>query len=44
MAEVKRRRENWSGDEAQHGLWTAQYKALLGLGRATVKRWAEVSG
>jgi hypothetical protein len=39
MAEVKRRRQDWSGDEAQHELWTAQYKALKALGKATVARW-----
>ena len=41
MAEVKRRRESWAGDEAQHEAWTAQYKALKALGKATVGRWAE---
>ena len=40
MAEVKRRRESWAGDEAQHEAWTAQYKALKALGKATVGRWA----
>ena len=40
MAEVKRRREEWSGDEATQELWTAQYRALKAMGRATVKRWA----
>ena len=41
MAEVKRRRVSWSGDEAQHDLWTTQYRALKALGKATVARWAE---
>lgn len=41
MAEVKRRRVSWSGDEAQHDLWTTQYSALRKLGKATVARWAE---
>ena len=39
MAEVKRRREHWSGDEATQDLWVAQYRALKAMGRATVKRW-----
>ena len=39
MAEVKRRRPDWSGDEATQELWVAQYRALKTMGRATVKRW-----
>ena len=39
MAEVKRRRLEWSGDEATQELWVAQYQALKALGKATVKRW-----
>ena len=39
MTEVKRRREEWSADEAQHDLWVAQYRALVALGKATVARW-----
>ena len=41
MAEVKRRRDFWSGDEAQHDVWTAQYRTLKALGKATVKQWGE---
>ena len=41
MAEVKRRRPDWSGDEATQELWVAQYRALKTMCRATVKRWAE---
>ena len=41
MAEVKRRREDWDSDEIQHDAWTAQYRALKTLGKATVRQWAE---
>lgn len=41
-AEVKRRREDWSADDATQELWVAQYKALRALGRATVARWKAV--
>lgn len=45
MAEVKRRRKDWGADEATQDRWTAQYKALRALGRATVSAWepAEVA-
>ena len=41
MAEVKRRRRNWSADTATQELWTQQYRALRKLGRAVVARWSE---
>jgi hypothetical protein len=41
-AEVKRRRESWTADQPTQDVWTAQYKALTSLGKATVARW-EVS-
>ena len=41
MAEVKRRREGWTADEATQDVWVEQYRALRKLGRVTVARWAE---
>ena len=38
-AEVKRRRLLWTADDATQAVWTAQYKALNRLGKATVARW-----
>ncbi len=38
MAEVKRRRQSWTADEATQELWVSQYKALRALGKATVAR------
>ena len=43
MAEVKRRRRNWSADTATQELWTQQYRALRKLGRAVVARWTEAA-
>lgn len=39
MAGVKRRRNGWSADELTQAVWTAQYKALKAMGKATVARW-----
>lgn len=39
MKEVKRRRADWTADEATQELWVEQYRALKMLGRATVGRW-----
>lgn len=44
MAEVKRRRQWWHGNEATQEQWVLQYRALRALGKATVARWAEVGG
>ena len=41
VAEVKRRRRNWSADTATQELWMQQYRALRKLGRAVVARWSE---
>ena len=41
MAEVKRRRDNWTADEATQAVWMGQYKALKALGKATVARWED---
>ena len=43
MTEVKRRRRNWTADEATQELWTQQYRALRKLGRAVVARWTEAA-
>ena len=41
MAEVKRRRKQWTADEATQEIWFEQYRALKKLGKATIKRWEE---
>ena len=41
MAEVERRRDNWTADEATQAVWMGQYKALKALGKATVARWED---
>ncbi|WP_420824540.1 hypothetical protein [Subtercola vilae] len=38
-AEVKLRRESWVADDSTKDRWTAQYKALKSLGKATVTAW-----
>ena len=43
MAEVKRRRADWTADEATQELWMQQYRALRKLGKAVVARWTEAA-
>ena len=41
MAEVKRRRERWTADEATKEVWFDEYRALKKLGKVTAKRWTK---